>query len=69
MVDECACAQRTAEKVKSLDQIDGLKDDCLHVSSGVAVHALTVGIEEPAETEPQKMFESHCWSSKLAWQE
>ena len=59
MVDEYACAQRTAEKVKLLDQFDGLKDDCLHVSS-------TVGGEEPAETELQKVSKSHCWSLKLA---
>ncbi len=69
MFDECACAQRTAEKVKSLDQFDGLKDDCLHDSSGVAVRALTVVIEKPSETEPRKVSESHCWSLKLAyWQ-
>lgn len=65
MVDEYACAERTAEKVKSLDQFDSLKDDCLHVSCSVAVRASTVGVEEPA-TEPQKVSESHCWSLKLA---
>ncbi len=66
MLDECACAQRTAEKLKPLDQLDSLKDDCLHVSSGVVVRPLIVVIEEPAETEPQKMSESHCCSLKLA---
>ena len=66
MVDECACVQRMAEKVKPLDQVDSLKDDCLDVSSGVVVRTLTVVIEESAETEPQKMPESHCCGLKLA---
>ena len=66
MGDECACAQRTAEKVKPLDQFDSLQDDCLHVSLGFAVRALTVVIGKPAETELQKVYESHCWSLKLA---
>ena len=66
MFDECTCAQRTAEKMKPLDQFDCLKDDCLHVSWGVAVRALTVGVEESTETEPQKVSETPCWSLKLA---
>ena len=60
MFVECTCAQRTAEKTKPLDQFDCLEDGCLHVSWGVVVRALTVGVEESTETEPQKVSESHC---------
>ena len=66
MVEECACAQRRAQRVRSLDQSDGLKDGCLHVSSGIVVHISTLVKGKSAETELEKMSEDHCWSLELA---
>ena len=66
MVEKCGCAQRTVQKVRSLDQSDSLKIGYLHVSSGIAVCVLTVVKEKSAETELQKMSEDHCQSLELA---